>query len=93
MYSIVSSKYFDESGNYIERNIKDIRNSEKKEFYTSRIEDYLHALNHNEKENGKKARKIIISQVLFIMSISFLLGSILLLLGLLLTGATSIIEF
>lgn len=90
MYSIVSSKYFDGEGNYIECNVEDIRKSDKKEFYTSRIEDYLHALNHNEKENAKRAKKIIVSQYLFIISIGLLLGSILLLLGLILTGSAII---
>jgi hypothetical protein len=86
MYSVVSSHFFDETGKLIESNLVEIREASKKEFYSSRIEDYLYALNHNEKENTRKAKIIIASQILFILSISFLLGAILSLLGLLIYG-------
>jgi len=90
MHSVVSSRFFDETGKLVDCNLAEFRDSNKKEFYTSRIEDYLYALNHNEKENKRKAKIIVVSQVLFIISISFLLGAILLLLGLLLNGNASL---
>jgi hypothetical protein len=90
MYSIVSPTFFDKTGELINCKVAELRNLTKEGFYIGRIEDYFKALYHNEKQNKWKARMLTISQILFVISIVFLLGAILFLLELFVTGQVSI---
>jgi len=89
-YSIVSSSFFDQTGKFIESRLVAMRTAKKKEYYFSRLKDYLHTINENEKTNNIKSRIIVVSQWTFFGSIGFLLGSIIILLILLATGYASL---